>query len=170
MNKLKSLIFVAGVMLFILAAVASYFSIEGIFTITPAEEYEDQGVHVFLPYQVLPVQVENTGATGRSRRMNPTRTVYMVYYRDMDAGGYRWEEQALTREIGQEIVEAKRTVRRRVLCIPDKGTYITIEPEQDAKSYTAGLQQKYVGILSASAAYLLLYLAAWGVIRNRRSR
>ena len=59
-----------------------------------------------LPYQLLSVQVQNTGASGRDRRMNPTKTAYMVYYRDTSGSSYQWSEQALTRELGQEIVDA----------------------------------------------------------------
>ena len=35
-------------------------------------------------------------------------------------------------------------VTRRVLSIPSDRTYITVEPDQTAESYTAGLRQKYV--------------------------
>lgn len=84
LQKLKSIVFAAGLMLFILAVVTGGLSVQDYFGILPAESYEDKGVYIFRPYQVLPVQVENN-ATGREKRMNPTRTVYMVYYRDMGA-------------------------------------------------------------------------------------
>ena len=89
MQKLKSIIFVAGLMLLILAAVVGYLSIKYLSAILPADSYEDKGLYTFLPYQVLPVQVENTGASGRARRMNPTKTVYTVYYRDTSGSGYQ---------------------------------------------------------------------------------
>ena len=127
MQKLKSIIFVAGLMLLILAAVVGYLSIKYLSAILPADSYEDKGLYTFLPYQVLPVQVENTGASGRARRMNPTKTVYMVYYRDTSGGGYQWSEQALNRQLGQEIVDAEIAVERRVLAIPDDRSYITVE-------------------------------------------
>ena len=78
MAKLKSIVFVAGVMLLILAAAVGYLSIKYLVAILPAVSYEDKGVYTFSPYQVLPVQVQNTGASGRDRRMNPTKTAYMV--------------------------------------------------------------------------------------------
>ena len=106
MQKLKSIVFVAGVMLLILAAAMGYLSIKYLSAILPADSYEDKGVYIFSPYQVLPVQVPNTGASGRDRRMNPTKTVYMVYYQDTSGSGYQWRQQALTRERGQEIVDA----------------------------------------------------------------
>ena len=164
MTKLKSIIFVAGVMLLILAAAMGYLSIKYLSAILPADSYEDKGIYTFSPYQVLPVQVQNTGASGRDRRMNPTKTVYMVYYRDTSGSGYQWSEQALTRELGQEIVDAGAAVERRVLAIPADRSYITVESDQTAESYTAGLRQKYVTVLVLAGGYVLLYVAAWCVI------
>ena len=164
MAKLKSIIFIAGVMLLILAAAAGCLSIKNLSAVLPAGSYEDKGVYTFSPYQVLPVQVQNTGASGRDRRMNPTKTVYMVYYRDTSGSGYQWRQQALTRERGQEIVDAGAAVERRVLAIPADRSYITVEPGQTAESYTAGLQQKYITALVLAGAYILLYAVAWCVI------
>ena len=113
---------------------------------------------------MLPVQVQNTGASGRDRRMNPTKTAYIVYYRDTSGNGYQWSEQALTRELGQEIVDAGAAMERRVLAIPADRSYITMEPGQTAESYTAGLRQKYISALVLAGAYVLLYVAAWCVI------
>ena len=108
MGKLKSIIFVVGIMLLILAAAMGYLSFRYLSAILPTDSYEDKGVYTFSPYQVLPVQVQNTGASGRDRRMNPTKTAYMVYYQDISGSGYQWSEQALTRELGQKIVDAKQ--------------------------------------------------------------
>ena len=73
MQKLKSIVFVVGIMLLILAAAMGYLSIKYLSAILPADSYEDKGVYTFSPYQVLPIQVQNTGASGRDRRMNPTK-------------------------------------------------------------------------------------------------
>ena len=152
MGKVKSISFVAGLMLLILAAVMIYLSAKGLFTIPSADSYQDNGTHTFEPYQVLPVQVQNTSAYSRDRRMNPTKTVYMVYYRATDGSGYQWTDRAITRELGQETVKEGVPVIRRVLSIPSDRTYITVEPDQTAESYTAGLRQKYVLALALSAA------------------
>ncbi len=61
--------------------------------------------------------------------MNPTKTVYMVYYRTTDGSGYQWTDQAITRELGREIVDAGSAVERRVLVIPAGLSYITVEPD-----------------------------------------
>ena len=164
MAKLKSIVFVAGVMLLILAAAVGCRSVKYLVAILPTDSYEDKGVYTFSPYQVLPVQVQNTGASGRDRRMNPTKTAYMVCYRDIDGSGYQWSRQAITRELGLEIVDAGITVERRVLAIPSDRSYITVEPGQTAESYTAGLRQKYITALVLAGAYVLLYAAAWCVI------
>ena len=55
MAKLKSIIFVVGVMLLILAAAVGYLSVKYLSAILPADSYEDKGVYTFSPYQVLPV-------------------------------------------------------------------------------------------------------------------
>ena len=164
MRKLKTIIPVAGILLLILSAASLYVAVQALLEIRPAEDYEDIGVLTFQPYDVLPVQVQNTGASSRDRRMNPTKTVYMVYYRATDGSGYKWSDEALTRDLGEDIVEAGETVERRVLSIPSDGTYITVEPEQSAESYTAGLRQKYTTILVLAGAHVLLYGLGWCVL------
>ena len=170
MEKLKSIIFVAGIMLLVLAAAVGYLSIKYLTAILPADSYEDKGVYTFSPYQVLPVQVQNTGASGRYRRMKPTKTAYMVYYQDTGGSGYQWSQQALTRELGQEMVDAGAAVERRVLAIPADGSYITVEPDQTAESYTAGLRQKYITALVLAGGYVLLYVIAWCVTGGMKRR
>ena len=169
MQKLKFIPFYAGVMLFVLSAVMIYLSIQGLSDIRPASDYEDQGVYTFLPYEVQPVQVKNTSASSRDRRMNPTKTVYMVLYRDTSGAGYRWRERTPAPELGEKTVEAGQTVARRVLSIPSSRTYITVEPEQSAQSYTDGLRQKYSRFVGLCVADILFSLAVWYVIRAKSS-
>ena len=169
-TKLKSIAVVISVMLLILSATAAYLSIKNLSGIRPADSYVDRDVHTFSPGQVLPIQVKNTGASGRDRRMNPTRTVYRVYYLDTDGSGDQWSEQALTRELGQKIVDEGVIVARRVLDLPDEHSYITVAPEQTAETYTAGLRRKYTLVLGLSAGYMLLYLFVAAYIAKRRKR
>ena len=164
MRRLKTIIPVAGILLLILSAASLYVAVQALLEVRPAEDYEDQGIYTFQPYDVLPVQVQNTGASSRDRRMNPTKTVYMVYYRATDGSGYKWSDEALTRDLGEDIVEAGEPVKRRVLSIPADRTYITVEPDQTAESYTNGLRQKYVTILVLAGAYVLLYVVAWCIL------
>ena len=163
MQKLKSIVFVAGVMLLILAAVVGYISIEELSAMPSADSYKDRGVYTFVPYEVASQQVKNTSADSRDRRMHPTKTVYIVCYRDIGGSGYRWTEQVLTPEMGQAVVDSETTVERRVLSIPSRGT---------AESYTAGLRQKCINILCLSAVYILLYVAVWILIyrKNRKKK
>ena len=170
MERMKSIGFVASLTLLILAAVMIYLSIKGLLTIPSANTYEDSGLHTFEPYQVLPIQVRNSSAYSRSRRVNPTKTVYMVYYRATDGSGYQWTDRAITRELGQETVKEGVTVTRRVLCVSGGRTYITVEPDQTTESYASGLRQKYVLALALSAAYILVYLLIWGVTLSWRRR
>ena len=169
-EKVKPVGFIAGLILLVLAAVMIYLSVKGLLTIPSADSYQDNGTHTFEPYQVVPVQVQNTSAYSRDRRMNPTKTVYMVYYRATDGSGYQWTDRAITRELGQETVKEGVPVTRRVLSIPSDRTYITVEPDQTAESYTAGLRQKYVLALALSAVYILVYLVIWGVILSKKRR
>lgn len=170
MERFRYIGFVVGLIILILSAVIIYLSAKGLLTIPSANSYEDGGTHSFEPYQVLPVQVQNTSAYSRDRRMNPTKTVYMVYYRATDGSGYEWSDRAITRELGQEIVKEGVPITRRVLSIPSDRTYITVEPNQTAESYTAGLRQKYVLALALSAVYILVYLVIWGVILSKKRR
>lgn len=62
------------------------------------------------------------------------------------------------------------SVTRVVLNIPDDRTYITVEPEQTAESYNAGLRQKYIVALCLSAGCLLFYLLTWCVTWYKRRK
>lgn len=155
-------------LLLALSVVMGYLSIKYMAEILPADSYEDKGVCAFSPYRVLPVQVKNIGASGRDRRMNPTKTVYMVYYRATDGSGYEWSDRAITKELGQKIVDEGVSVDRRILAITVDRTYITVEPEQTAEGYTAGLRQRYVLTLVLSAAYILIYIMIWIVILSKK--
>lgn len=145
-------------------------SIKYLSAVLPADRYEDKGIYTFLPCQVLPVQVQNTGAGGHDRRMNPVKTVYMVYYRDTSGSGCQWSERAFTRESGQETVDTGTAVERRVLAIPDDRSCITVEPGQTAESYTAGLRKKYITVLALAGAYVLLYVTVWCVTGSMKRR
>ena len=170
MKKLKSIVVVLGVMLLILSATVSYLSVKNLSTIHSVDSYEDKGVYTFLPYRVLPVQVKNTGASGRSRRMNPTKTVYIVYYQASDGSGYQWSKQVPNKDMGQKTIDDGMSVTRRVLYITDDNTYITVESEQTAETYTAELRQRYLIALGVSIGYILLYvLLTWYTIRKKKS-
>ena len=157
MRRLKTVISITGLLLLILSAASIYVALQSLSELRPAKDYEDQGILTFKPYAVYPVQVENTGS-GRSRRMNPTRTVYMVYYRATDGSGYQWTDEVASKDQGLEVVKAGAAVKRRVLSIPEDRTYITVEPEQTAGSYTEGLRRRYTGIVTIGTLYILFYV------------
>ncbi len=158
-----------GLLLLFVALLSGYQSVRNLLTERLPDKYEDMGVHSFVPYEVLPVQVKNTTGTGRNRRMHPTRTVYKVYYRAVDGSGYRWTQEAVSRTAGKKIVAEGKAVERRVLHIKAEKGYITTEPQLDAESYTAGLRKRYQTILGISAAYVIIWLAAWGVLICRHA-
>lgn len=168
MRKLKSVITLAGIMLLILSAASLYVVLPLSSEVRPADSYEDKGVRTFAPYDVLPVQVQNTSASSRDRRMNPTKTVYMVYYRATDGSGYKWSDEVPAKSYGESVVEAGETVERRVLSIPEAGTYITVESGQTAESYTEELREKYNRIIGLSVSYIFVYAAAWAILLVRK--
>lgn len=170
MKNLRMAATIGSLWLLLLAAAVIYVAGRQMLAIRSADSYEDVGVHSFVAYRVLPSQVPNTGATGRYRRMNPMRTVYKVHYLAADGSGYQCSEQVLSRELGQDMVDAKAVTERRVLRIPAGGTYITVGTDQTAESYTAGLRQKYVWALALSGTYILMYLAVKIILRTRWSR
>ena len=67
---MRKFIFSAGVVLFVLAASCLYVGVSELSDIRPASDYEDKGIHTFMPYQTLTTQVKNT-ATGRQQRLHP---------------------------------------------------------------------------------------------------
>lgn len=160
---LKYLCRLAGTLLMILAVAILYVCLRQLPGLRQLEDYEDRGVHTFAPYQVLPHQVKNN-SSGRTQRMNPTKTVYMIYYREVNGAGYRWSEEAASKEAGRRVVEQGQQVRRRVLAIPAEGTYLTIDPELSAEAYANGLRRRYLGMMWAAIGYLVFYLLAWGLI------
>ncbi len=159
----------AGVLLFILALGLTYVAAKNLTEIRPADQYQEKGVHRFLPQQVLPTQVKNT-VTGRYGRLHPTKTVYLVCYRAEDGSNYQWKREVSTQKGGQAIVEEGQAVERRVLSIRDEKKYITIEPDQTAEIYTAGLRRKYEWMVGLSAAYASVYLTVWVIILARRHK
>lgn len=162
-EKLKDLCRVAGFLLLILAAAALYVCLRELPGLHSAEDYEDRGVYTFAPYRVLPHQQANN-SSGRTQRMNPTKTVYMVYYREVNGAGYRWTQQVASKDAGNRIVEQGQPVERRVLAILEEGTYFTIDPQLSAQDYADSRLQKYLAVLTASVAYLAFYPLAWGLI------
>lgn len=167
--KGKKIVSNVGILLLIVAAVSLYTGIRNFTSVRPVTDYEDSGVHTFTPYDILPVQVKNNG-TRRSQRRNPTRTVYMVYYHTTDGTGYRWQaEGGSARTLAEQLYD-RGPVERRVLSIPADNTYITVEADQTAESYTESLRQKYILMMSLSGGYVLIYVVAWIVIWSRRQR
>ena len=164
----KKILGACATALFIVSLVTLYRGWKGAAAVRPADSYEDRGVHTFAPYRVLPVQVENTSGSRRYRRMHPTRTVYMVQYRTTNESGYRWRKEAPSRSLGLDIVAKKAPEKRRVLAIRGQKKYISIEAEQTAESYTAGLKRKYRWMAGLSAIYGAGFLIAACMIFLRR--
>lgn len=129
--------------------------------VRPAADYADQGIHSFTPCEVLPIQVKNTSGSRRSRRLQPTKTVYMLYYRAADGSGYRWSREVVSRTSGQKIIREGTPTERRVLSITGENTYITVESHLTAETYTRGLKKEYMIHLIICILYLMIYVSLW---------
>ena len=169
LERIKGIAQAAGVLLLILSAAALIACAGQRAGLRPAEAYEDKGIYTFSPYRVLPHQEKNN-SSGRTQRMNPTKTVYMVYYRAVNGAGYQWSRQVASKEAGYRAIEQGERVQRRVLSIPAEGTYITVDPKLSAEDYAGGLRRKYIWIMSASGAYLLAWPLGWALVLRAKRR
>ena len=95
------------------------------------------------------------------RRNHPVKTVYVVSYQASDGSGYEYDYEAGSVDtIAQKIVEEGEPIERRVLSVPDEGTYITVEADETAETYVAGQRKRFVLISIVS----VLYLVIWGMV------
>lgn len=69
-GKVKKVIFVGSLVLLLLAASILYVGARGFASIRRAADYEDNSVHTFAPYEILPIQVKNNVA-GRTAAQQP---------------------------------------------------------------------------------------------------
>ncbi|HJC24660.1 MAG TPA: hypothetical protein H9761_13300 [Candidatus Eisenbergiella merdavium] len=161
---------VVGVMGLVLSMAFLYVGVKGIVTVRPASSYEDMGVHTFYPYQALPTSVENT-STGRDKRLNPTKTVYVIDYKTLDGSGYQWHvNTGNSKSEANRILAAGESVERRVLSIKETGKYITVEAELTADTYVEGQKQRYFWMVGLSGGYLVLCLAGWVVVKQSQKK
>ena len=87
-EKIRDMLGASSMILLMVAVIILGLGIKNMLTVRPASAYEDKGVHTFTPVEIYPVQKKNTSSYGRSRRMNPTTTVYKVRYEATDGSGY----------------------------------------------------------------------------------
>lgn len=170
LKKLKFFLYtLSGACVFI-AGCGIYFGNQNLETIRPASAYEDKGVRTFYPYEIASVQVRNR-SVGRLYRNSGYHTEYQVRYKTREGTRYRWREEGEpTKEQAQQIYD-RGPVERRVLSIVAEKKYITVEPDQNAESYTDSLKSRNLWIMRISAAYIVIYIATWFFIwRNKRKK
>ena len=168
-EKLTGIVRVVGVIGLVLSMAFLYVGVKGLVTVRPASSYEDMDVHTFSPYRVLPVSVENT-STGRDKRLNPKKTVYVVYYQTLDGTGYRWEADTSSKSEANQILAAGESVKRRVLSIKETGKYITVGTELTADTYVEGQKQRYFWMAGLSGGYLVLCLVGWVIMKQSQEK
>lgn len=166
MKKKLKVIRVIGIIGLVLSMVLLYLGVKGIANVRPASDYEDMGVHSFVPYRVLPITVENT-STGRDKRLNPIKTVYVVYYKTLDGTGYQWEvETGNSKNDASKVLIASESIERRVLSVKEIEKYMTVEAELTADSYVKGQKQYYIWMVGLSVGYLVFCLAVWVIVKR----
>ncbi len=69
--------------------------------------------------------------------IKPIQTVYMVYYRTTDGSDYQWTDRAITRELGQDVVDAGALWSGGSCSSP---LTAPTSSQTTAESYTAGLR------------------------------
>ena len=169
-EKLTGIIRVVGVIGLVLSMAFLYVGVKGIVTVRSASGYEDMGVHTFYPYQALPTSVENT-STGRDKRLNPTKTVYVIDYKTLDGSGYQWYvNTGNSKSEANRILAAGESVERRVLSIKETGKYITVGAELTADTYVEGQKQRYFWMVGLSGGYLVLCLAGWVIMKQSQKK
>lgn len=69
--------------------------------------------------------------------MHPTKTVYVVCYQATGSPEYKYRYEAGSIEsAAQRLLVDGKPIRRRVLTIPQKDTYITIDAAETIESYS----------------------------------
>lgn len=149
-----------GVMLLILASVVLCLGIRDWFQIRPATAYVDEGIFTFVPNRTYPVQRRST-ATGRQRRMHPTKIVHVVEYKSTESPHYKWPQDAPGETSAKQTVAEKVPIQRRVLSVKDERKIAIIEPELTPESYVSHLRRRAGWMIGLSAVYLVLYLGGW---------
>ena len=170
MSRIKSIRYILSILLLFVAAVSVYFSLYTLSTIRPVSDYKDMGVYTFIPNEVYPKQVRNT-ATGRARRMHPTKTVYVVCYQATGSPEYKYRYEAGSIEsAAQRLLVDGKPIRRRVLTIPQKDTYITIDAAETIESYSTKQKTTSFIVAGAASSYLLVWILASIVIHRKKTR
>ena len=116
-EKIRDMLGASSMILLMVAAIILGLGIKNMLTVRPASAYEDKGVHTFTPIEIYPVQKKNTSSYGRSRRMNPTTTVYKVRYEATDGSGYRCSFEAGSTETSAQLLAEEGDIERRVLYV-----------------------------------------------------
>lgn len=143
-----------GMLFFAAAAIQMYLEV------APAEDYVDEGVHTFTASSGY--SAARRGHWQKKHHRWSTRYVYVVIYKA--PGGWRWEPEFLVRAEGEEVVQNRDQVDRRVLSIAGENSYITVSPELTARQYVEQTRRKYLilgGIcLAIPAAEGVIWLLA----------
>lgn len=170
MEKIKSILVVAFVMALLFAGTVFYYAFKYSGEVLSASDYEDKGVYTFMPYRVVPERVQNTTGTSRDRRMHPYKTVYRVHYKTTERSGYKYKVDTAGTGTGKNIIDEGKTIDRRVLVIKKTKRYITVEPNENAESFTSGQSTWYTLMMILSGGFILLSAGGAGFFYMRHKK
>lgn len=169
MTKLKSAAFIVGIIVMIGAAISFYFSLQNLYSLPDVSDFEDRDVHTFVPYDIVPVRVQNNAA-GRAQRNSPDKIVYTVLYKSSDQTGYRMRKEGGFTEDSAKLLYNSGSVEKRVLLNRKDNSYITADPDQTAAAYVAGMRRKYMLLSVLSGGYILIFVSIVSLIRLRKRK
>ncbi len=170
MEKIKSILVVGFVMALLLAGSTFYFSFKYSGEVLSASDYEDKGVYTFIPYRVLSERVENTSAISRERRLHPYKIAYRVQYKTTERSGYKYKVDTAGKGTGNKIIEEGKPIERRVLQIKKTRRYVTVEPSENAETFTSGQSSWYNMLMAISGGFILLSACGTGYLYMRRKK
>ena len=168
-EKIRDMLGASSMILLMVAVIILGLGIKNMLTVRPASAYEDKGVHTFTPVEIYPVQKKNTSSYGRSRRMNPTTTVYKVRYEATDGSGYRCSREAGSTETSAQLLAAEGDIERRVLYVRDESVTVTIDPSESAESYVAGQRKQYFLMIVIPSLLIIASIAVFVFKRTHQN-
>lgn len=170
MKRLKAMLSTVCILLMMVSVATLFMSLQQMSAVRPASDYTDKGVHTFVPWTIYSTP-KYPKSSGHQKNRRAATLIYVVEYRASDGTGYRYRYRGGTaRSLAQKVYD-QGPVDRRVLLIEKESaniTYITVEADETAESYTKGRMVQLQIRVSLAGAYLLAYGAIRYVLWARK--
>lgn len=163
--RIMYIISIVGLMLSIICLCLALNKITDIPTVS---NYQDMGIHTFKPYKMLPFSVKNTSASKRERRMNPKKTIYVVYYQSTDGSDYKWKVEKRSKDEAKSLLAQNENIERRVLTEKETGYYMTLDTKETMDSYFTKQRNLYIWVIGLSSTYIVCYFVVMIIKQKKR--